>query len=80
MKDFETGISYLRKEALSVALILSSDNDDLLCERISQILRGNDPFGGDEEARARCDKELAQRHDEEGGEPGGEAPDKKPKK
>ena len=39
MKSFSMGLSYLRAEALKTGFIIESDKDDVLVERISQVLR-----------------------------------------
>ncbi len=39
MKSFTSGMTYLRVEALKVGFILESDNDDVLVERLSQVIR-----------------------------------------
>ena len=39
MKAFESGMAYLRKEALAAGVILDSDNDDTLVECLAQALR-----------------------------------------
>lgn len=50
MKDFETGLGYLRKEARKSGFILESDNDDVLIERLSQMVRAFGPETAKEDA------------------------------
>ncbi len=38
MRDFETGMHYLRKTALRCALIQESDNDGTLVKRIARLI------------------------------------------
>lgn len=42
MKDYQTGVSYIRKVARSVDLIADSDNDDTLVQRVGQALKALD--------------------------------------
>ncbi len=39
MLSFESGVSYLRKEARVVGLVADSDTDDVLIEKVSQMIR-----------------------------------------
>jgi len=39
MLSFESGVSYLRKEARLVGLVADSDTDDVLIEKVSQMIR-----------------------------------------
>jgi len=45
MKGFETGVSYLRKEAREAGLIGDSDNDDVLIENLVLLLKVADEVG-----------------------------------
>ncbi len=39
MRSFESGVAYLRQEARSAGLIQDSDNNDVLIEKVSQLIR-----------------------------------------
>lgn len=41
MKDFESGVAYLRKEALAAKLIEDSDNNDVLVEKLAGLIRNS---------------------------------------
>lgn len=57
MKDFESGIHYLRKEGLKYGLIADSENDGVLIERLASIIRGQDPLKATNDAlRAQLEK------------------------
>ncbi len=51
MRSFESGLSYLRQEALKSRFIAASDNDGKLIERLSQVVRRMGPKDAE-----RCDK------------------------
>lgn len=43
MKDYATGVTYVRKVARDVGLIADSDNDDTLIQRVGQALKALEP-------------------------------------
>ncbi len=69
MRDFESGLTYLRKEARESGFIADSDNDDVLVERLAGLLRdwkpkeAVDPVAVEREEAAKAEAEPGEKEE-----------------